>query len=159
MHKGPLSGVRVVEMSVFVAAPVTARLLADMGAEVIKVEAPAGDSWRPAGIGYLPRFNEDENPVFDIYNTGKKFVSLNVKAPEGKEAFFKLLDEADVFVTNLRPAALKRLGISYDDIKDRYPSLIYEPHRDEIGLYPSHKTRSEERSKHRRDIAYGRLHR
>ena len=125
MNKGPLSGVRVVEMSVFVAAPVTARLLADMGAEVIKVEAPKGDSWRPSGISYLSRFSEDENPVFDIYNTGKKHVSLNVKTPEGKEAFCKLLDEADVFVTNLRPAALKRLGLSYDDLKDRYPRLIY----------------------------------
>lgn len=125
MNKGPLSGVRVVEMSVFVAAPVTARLLADMGADVIKVEAPAGDSWRPASIGYLPRFSADENPVFDIYNTGKRHISLNVKTPEGKEAFFRLLDEADVFVTNLRPAALKRLGLSYDDLKDRYPSLIY----------------------------------
>ena len=126
MNKGPLSGVRIVEMSVFVAAPVSARLLADMGAEVIKVEAPSGDSWRPASAAYLPRFKEDEeNPVFDIYNTGKKFVSLNIKASEGKEAFFKLLEDADVFVTNLRPAALKRLGIAYDDIKERFPSLIY----------------------------------
>ena len=126
MNNGPLSGVRVVEMSVFVAAPVTARLLADMGAEVIKIEAPSGDSWRPAGAGYLPRFKEnEENPVFDIYNTGKKHICLNVKTPEGKEAFFKLLEEADVFITNLRPAALKRLGITYDDIKDRFPGLIY----------------------------------
>lgn len=126
MNKGPLSGIRVVEMSVFVAAPVTARLLADMGAEVIKIEAPSGDSWRPAGAGYLPRFKEnEENPVFDIYNTGKKHICLNVKTPDGKEAFFKLLEEADVFITNLRPAALKRLGLSYDDIKDRFPSLVY----------------------------------
>ena len=126
MNKGPLAGVRVVEMSVFVAAPVSARLLADMGAEVIKVEAPSGDSWRASGISYNSiRFSEDENPVFDIYNTGKKHISLNLKTPEGKEAFFKLLDGADVFVTNLRPAALKRLGISYDDLKDKYPRLIY----------------------------------
>ena len=125
MKQGPLSGVKVVEMAVFVAAPCTARLLADMGAEVIKVEAPTGDTWRPAGIGYLPRFSNDENPVFDIYNTGKKTVSLNVKTEEGKEAFFKLLEEADVFVTNLRPAVLKRLGITYEDLKERFPSLIY----------------------------------
>lgn len=125
MNKGPLSGVKVVEMSVFVAAPVSARLLADMGAEVIKVEAPTGDSWRASAMGYIERFNKDENPVFDIYNTGKKHISLNVKTPEGKEAFFKLLEEADVFVTNLRLAALKRLGLAYEDIKERYPSLIY----------------------------------
>ncbi len=125
MKKGPLSGIKVVEMAVFVAAPCAARLLSDMGAEVIKVEAPSGDSWRPSGIGYLPRFNQDENPVFDIYNTGKKNISLNVKIPGGKEALFKLLEDADVFITNLRPAVLKRLGVSYEDLKERFPSLIY----------------------------------
>ena len=125
MNKGPLAGVKVVEMSVYVAAPVCARMLADMGAEVIKIEAPTGDGWRGAGIGYLPRFNKDENPIFDIYNTGKKHVSLNLKTPEGKEAFLKLLADADVFVTNLRPAALKRLGLAYEDLKEQFPSLIY----------------------------------
>lgn len=125
MNQGPLSGVKVVEMSVYVAAPVCARILADMGAEVIKVEAPTGDGWRASGVNYLPRFSKDENPVFDIYNTGKKHISLNLKTPEGKEAFFKLLEDADVFVTNTRPAALKRLGLSYEDLKDRFPSLIY----------------------------------
>ncbi|MBE6629140.1 MAG: CoA transferase [Ruminococcaceae bacterium] len=125
MNQGPLSGIKVVEMAVYVAAPCAARLLADMGAEVIKVEAPTGDSWRPAGVGYSPRFNEDENPVFDIYNTGKKHISLNAKTPEGKEAIFKLLEDADVFITNLRPAVMKRLGLSYEDLKERFPSLIY----------------------------------
>lgn len=123
---GPLSGVKVVEMSTYVAGPVTARLLADLGAEVIKVEAPIGDHWRRSGISYVPsRFEEDENPVFDIYNTGKKLVSLNLKSPEGKEAFLKLIEEADVFVTNTRSAGLKRLGISYEDLKEKYPKLIY----------------------------------
>lgn len=123
--KGPLSGVRVVEMSTFVAGPAAARLLADMGAEVIKVEVPSGDGWRVSSISYAKRFEENENPVFDIYNAGKQFVSLNLKDPEGKEAFNKLLASADVFVTNLRPAALRRLGIYYDDIKELYPRLIY----------------------------------
>ena len=123
--RGPLSGIRVVEMSTFVAGPVTARLLADMGAEVIKVEASKGDDWRRTGISYNPRFNQDENPVFAIYNTGKKHVSLNLKTPEGKEAFHRLLAQADVFVTNTRPDSLKRLGLSYEDIKELYPKLIY----------------------------------
>lgn len=123
---GPLSGVRVVEMSTFVAAPVTARLLADLGADVIKVEAPTGDGWRNSGISAAPhRFNHDENPIFDIYNTGKKLISLNLKTEKGKDAFFKLLENTDVFVTNLRLAALERLGISYEDLKERYPRLIY----------------------------------
>ena len=123
--RGPLSGIRVVEMSTFVAGPVTARLLADMGAEVIKVEAPRGDDWRRTGVSYNPRFNQEENPVFAIYNTGKKHVSLNLKTPEGKEAFHRLLAQADVFVTNTRPDSLKRLGFSYEDIRELYPKLIY----------------------------------
>jgi len=123
---GPLSGIKVVELAAFVAAPVTGRMLADLGAEVIKIEAPAGDGWRVTGINYLPkRFSKDENPVFDIYNTGKKFISLNLKTPEGKEAIFKLLEEADVFLTNTRPAALKRLGLDYETLKERFPRLVY----------------------------------
>lgn len=122
---GPLSGIRVVELSTFVAGPVTARLLGDMGASVIKVEAPAGDGWRGTGISFLSRFNQDENPVFDIYNSGKQHISLNLKTPEGKEAMHKLLEQADVFITNTRPAALKRLGFDYETIKSRYPKLIY----------------------------------
>lgn len=123
---GPLSGIKVVELATFVAAPVTARLLADLGAEVIKVEAPGGDAWRNSGISFRTnRFSAEENPVFDIYNTGKKHISLNLKSPEGKEALHKLLSQADIFVTNTRPAALKRLGFSYEDLKDLYPRLIY----------------------------------
>ena len=122
--KGPLSGVKVLEMSTFVAAPVCARLLADMGADVIKVEAPNGDTWRETAIGYR-NFSEAENPVFDIYNTGKKFISLNLKTKEGMEAFHKLLSQSDVFITNIRVQSLKKLGISYDDLKEKYPSLIY----------------------------------
>lgn len=122
---GPLSGIKVVELAAFVAAPSAGRVLADLGAEVIKVEAPSGDGWRLTGISYRPRFNKDENPVFDIYNTGKKFVCLNLKTEAGKEAMLKLLEDADVFLTNTRPAALKRLGLAYEDLKDRFPRLIY----------------------------------
>lgn len=122
----PLSGVRVLDLSTFVAAPVCSRLLADMGAEVIKVERPGGDTWRQTGIGYVPsRFSQEENPVFDIYNSGKKHIALDLKTPEGKEVFFRLLENTDVFVTNTRVAALQRLGISYEDLKDRFPRLIY----------------------------------
>jgi len=122
----PLAGIKVVEMSTFVAGPVTARLLADLGAEVIKVERPEGDGWRLTGVGYNPnRFSKDENPVFDIYNTGKKHIALNLKTPAGMEAFHRLLAQADVFVTNTRPKALQRLGISYEDLKDKYPGLVY----------------------------------
>ena len=122
---GPLSGIKVVELAAFVAAPVAGRILADLGAEVIKIESPAGDGWRITGVSYNRRFNKDENPVFDIYNTGKKFACLNLKNEEGMEVMHKLLSEADVFLTNTRPAALKRLGLSYEDLKEKYPQLVY----------------------------------
>ena len=122
----PLEGIRVVELSTFVAAPVSARLLADMGAEVIKLETAAGDGWRKAGLSYCPgRFTPEENPVFDVYNSGKKGLSLNLKTPEGMEAMYKLLATADVFVTNNRPAALNRLGLGYEQLKEKFPRLIY----------------------------------
>lgn len=122
----PLAGIRVVELSTFVAAPVCARLLADLGAEVIKVERPEGDTWRLTGISYLPlRYSDAENPVFDIYNSGKQHLSLNLKNEEGMAAFHRLLSTADVFITNTRPAALKRLKLSYEDLKEKYPRLVY----------------------------------
>ena len=120
----PLSHIKVVDLTTFVAAPVCARLLGDLGAQVIKVEHPKGDGWREFGINSNARFSHDENPVFDIYNSGKEFISLNLKSPEGKEIFWKLLEEADVFVTNTRPDALQRLGFSYEDVKVRCPRLI-----------------------------------
>ena len=89
----PLSGIRVLEFSTFVAAPVAARMMADLGAEVIKVERPEGDPWRITGVNYISkRFSDQENPVFDIYNSGKKHIALNLKTEEGMAAFHKLLE-------------------------------------------------------------------
>ena len=119
---GPLSGVKILELATMVAAPSCARILSDMGAEVIKVEHPKGDGWRRTAISYhADRYSEDESPVFDIYNSGKKHIAINLKTPDGMAAFHKLLAQSDVFITNTRPAALKRLGIYYDDLKEQYP--------------------------------------
>lgn len=122
----PLDGVTVVELATFVAAPVCGRLLADLGARVIKVESAKGDNWRGVGHVHIPsRYGKDENPVFDIYNTGKEFVSLNLKTKEGMDAMLRLLGTADVFLTNTRPAALKRLGLDTDALCAKFPGLIY----------------------------------
>lgn len=122
----PLSGVKVLDLTTFVAAPVCCRLLADLGADVIKVERPDGDTWRQTGKNYnRSRFSDEQNPVFDIYNSGKRHIALNLKDPEGMAVFRKLLAQSDIFVTNTRPAALRRLGIAYEDIKEEFPSLIY----------------------------------
>ena len=122
--KKPLEGIRVVELATFVAAPTTGRFLADLGAEVVKIEQPQGDGWRDTGykVGY---FSRKHNPVFDLYNSGKKHISLNVKTPEGMEAMHKLLEGTDIFITNLRTNALARNGLDYETLKDKYPALIY----------------------------------
>ena len=122
--KKPLEGIRVVELATFVAAPTTGRFLADLGAEVVKIEQPQGDGWRDTGykVGY---FSRKHNSVFDLYNSGKKHISLNVKTPEGMEAMHKLLEGADIFITNLRTNALARNGLDYETLKEKYPALIY----------------------------------
>lgn len=122
----PLSGIRVVELADFVSAPVCARILADMGAEVIKIERETGNAWRATGKASCPwKFTDEENPGYDINNTGKKHIVLNLKTAQGLEACHKLLEKADVFVTNMRVQALKRLGLDYESVKDKYPTLIY----------------------------------
>lgn len=122
----PLEGIKVVELADYVSAPVCARILADMGAEVIKIERDGGNTWRGEGPKCRPaRFCETENPVFDIYNTGKKCIVLNLKTPEGLNICKKLLASADVFVTNNRVKALQRMGLDYDSIKSEFPKLIY----------------------------------
>ena len=119
-----LQGVKVVELSTFVAAPVCARMLADMGAEVIKIEGLKGDPWR-ATAKASTFTSEEENPVFDIYNAGKKSIKLNIKHPDGIRLLMELLADADVFITNTRMASLKKLGLDYESLKERFPRLIY----------------------------------
>ncbi|MBR4165450.1 MAG: CoA transferase [Lachnospiraceae bacterium] len=120
----PLEGIRVIEMANYVAAPIVGRMLADMGAEVIKIEGRGGDAWRNTSASHT-QTGWDENPLFDLFNVGKKSLSLNMKTPEGKKIFFELLEKADVLITNTRQQSLVKLGVDYDSLKDRFPRLIY----------------------------------
>lgn len=121
----PLEGIRVVELGTHVAAPVVARLCAEWGADVIKVEPPKGEAYRTVGISWKLPNKEDNNPILQTHNMNKRSISLDLKTEAGKEALLKLLERADIFVTNTRSQALERLGISYEQIKDRCPQLIY----------------------------------
>lgn len=121
----PLEGIRVVEMGTHVAAPTAARMMADWGAEVIKVEGIRGEAYRTVGIAWKMPNKEDNNPILQPGNANKKSLSLNLKDPEGREALLKLLETADVFLTNTRPQALARLGLDYDTVKKRCPKLVY----------------------------------
>lgn len=119
-----LDGVKVVELSTMVAAGSCGRMLADWGAEVIKVETESGDMFRNFPKTFFVPCTMDENPLFDNLNAGKRGVVLNLKTPEGMEAMHKLLADADIFLTNTRPKALERLGLDYESLKEKYPKLI-----------------------------------
>jgi crotonobetainyl-CoA:carnitine CoA-transferase CaiB-like acyl-CoA transferase len=121
---GPLHGIRVVELGVWVAGPATGGILADWGASVIKVEPPAGDPQRRV-FGALGVADQAAVPPFEIDNRGKRSVVLDLRAAEGREVMERLLATADVFVTNLRPDALERLGLDHAAVLARHPRLVY----------------------------------
>lgn len=117
-----LSDLKVVEWSTWVAGPGTAAIMADWGAQVIKVESAAGDATR----AFYPDTAESPgNPVFTMENRGKRGVVLDTSKPEGRAAMLALMKEADIFVTNVRPGSLKRAGLDYDSVKAEAPRLIY----------------------------------
>lgn len=121
----PLEGIRVVELSTVVAASSIGRRLTQFGATSIKVESLAGDQFRTFGKTYQTPCTEDENPIFDQLNGCKRSIPLNLKTADGMEVMLKLLEQADVFVTNTRARALERLGLDYDTLKEKFPRLVY----------------------------------
>lgn len=123
-QRKPLEGIKVIELANYVAAPVVGRICADMGAEVIKIEGRGGDAWRATSASHT-KTEFDENPLFDLFNVGKKSISLNMKSEKGKEAFFRLLEDADILITNTRQQSLVKLCVDYETIKERFPRLIY----------------------------------
>ncbi|NLI94119.1 MAG: CoA transferase [Peptococcaceae bacterium] len=121
----PLEGIKVVDLTSFLAAPTVQRVLGDWGADVIKVEPPIGDPARTQGSVFKMPYSDEENPAFDIPNANKRFLCLNLKKEKGKEVLYKLLETADVIVTNYRTKALEKLGFSYEELSKRYPGLIF----------------------------------
>lgn len=121
----PLEGVKVVDLSTVIAASSTARIMAEQGAEVIKVEPPEGDLHRVQGAILGVPVVPGENPVFDVVNANKRFIALDLKSEDGRTVLLELIRNADVLITNHREDALKRLGIAYDDLKTEFPGLVY----------------------------------
>jgi formyl-CoA transferase len=116
----PLSGVRVLDLSAYIAAPYGCTLLADQGAEVIKIEPPQGDNLRK-----YPSTLSTEGRAFLGVNRGKIGISLDLKVPQAREVFLRLLRSADVLVHNFRPGVPERLGIDYETLSKLNPRLIY----------------------------------
>ena len=117
-----LAGLKVVEFATYVAAPSAAAVMADWGADVIKVESGRGDPTRRT-FAAMPHL--EGNPVFEFENHGKRGVVLDIAKPAGREALLRILKDADVFITNVRPAALKRARLDHDSLKADFPRLIY----------------------------------
>ena len=122
---GPLAGIQVVEMCTYVAAPATVRVLSALGADVIKIESFAGDTQRTQGPGFGCELTDTEDPTIDLNNTNKNGVSLNLKDPEGLAIAKKRIGGADIFMNNMRTAALKKLGLDYETLHEEFPGLIW----------------------------------
>jgi crotonobetainyl-CoA:carnitine CoA-transferase CaiB-like acyl-CoA transferase len=120
---GPLEGVRVVELGMWIAGPGAGGILADWGADVVKIEPPSGDparTFQQTLGGDLP-----VNPVFELDNRSKRSVVIDLSTVEGRELALELVDGADVFLTNVRPAALSRVGLGHEQLLERNPRLVY----------------------------------
>jgi crotonobetainyl-CoA:carnitine CoA-transferase CaiB-like acyl-CoA transferase len=116
-----LLGVRVLDLSRVLAGPYCTMLLADMGADVIKLEMPGrGDDSRE-----FPPFREGESLYYVNLNRGKRSITLNLKHPEGKRVFLELVRHCDVLVENFRPGTMERLGLAYETLRDANPRLVY----------------------------------
>lgn len=120
---GPLAGVRVVEMGLWVAGPAAGGILADWGASVIKVETPAGDPMRKL-FAALSGSREPSCPPFELYNRGKRSLAIDVNTAPGREIVERLLETADVFLTNMRPQFLERVGLDPASVHARYPRIV-----------------------------------
>jgi crotonobetainyl-CoA:carnitine CoA-transferase CaiB-like acyl-CoA transferase len=120
---GPVEGIKVIELGVWVAGPAAAGILADWGADVIKIEPPAGDPARM--FGRMLGLDLGVNPPFELDNRSKRSIVLDLTTDAGRATAFKLLSGADVFITNLRPGALRRLGLDYESVSAHHPRLVY----------------------------------
>lgn len=121
----PMENIRVVELSTMLAGPMTARILAEWGADVVKVESVNGDAWRKQAGTTLSPCTKDANPNFDVQNMNKRFVCLNLRTEAGRDAMMKLLSGADIFITNYRVQALEPMGLTYEQLKETFPRLIH----------------------------------
>jgi crotonobetainyl-CoA:carnitine CoA-transferase CaiB-like acyl-CoA transferase len=119
---GPLAGVKVVDLTTIVVGPICTRTLADYGADVIKVEAPGGDLLRTMAEGSR---NPGMSGKFINFNRNKRSIGLDIKKPDGLDALRRLIDKADVFVSNVRPDALARAGLDHASLSKSNPRLIH----------------------------------
>lgn len=122
---GPLKGIKVIEVSMWAFVPSAGAMLADMGADVIKIEPHAGDPVRGLAMGGIAPGTGGFTFMYEIWNRGKRSITLDIAAEGALGVLHKLLEDADVFLTSLLPAARRKLGIDVADLTSRFPNLIY----------------------------------
>ena len=118
---GPLSGVRILDLTSLIMGPFATQILAQLGADVIKIESPDGDNMRHVG----PMNHASMGHIFLHANAGKRSIVLDLKREAGREAALKLAERCDVLISNVRPNALRRLGLHYEAARERNPRLLY----------------------------------
>jgi crotonobetainyl-CoA:carnitine CoA-transferase CaiB-like acyl-CoA transferase len=118
---GPLAGVRVIDLTTVILGPYATQILGDLGADIVKVEPPEGDNMRHAA----PMRNAGMGHIFLHLNRNKRSIVLDLKQPAGREALLRLASTADVLVFNVRPQAMARLGLTYDDVRAVNERIIY----------------------------------
>ena len=118
---GPLTGVKVIDLSLLLPGPLCSMYLADMGAEVIKVENPRAYD----GTRAMVKSESGLPGLFFMTNRNKKAITLNLKKEQSKKILFKLLEDADILLEGFRPDALEEMGIGYSVLKEKFPRLIY----------------------------------
>jgi formyl-CoA transferase len=132
---GPLTGVRILDLTSVVLGPIATQILGDYGADIIKVEIPEGDLMRSNGVS----LNAGMSSIFLAVNRNKRSIAVDLKTPEGMEIIKKLIPEVDIFIHNMRVAAIEKLGLGYDVVSSIKPDIVYcaapgfgqsGPHRD-----------------------------
>ncbi len=119
--RGPLSGIVVLDLSAIVSGPLCGQIMGDLGAEVIKVEAPGGDSARAMGVPIV----QGISPLFGHCNRNKRAITIDLKTSEGQGVARRLAERADVVIENFRPGVAARLGLGYEALEDENPGLVY----------------------------------
>jgi crotonobetainyl-CoA:carnitine CoA-transferase CaiB-like acyl-CoA transferase len=122
---GPLSGIKVVELAIWLAGPAAGAMLADWGADVLKIEPPEGDPFRALSMGSRELGAHEVNPMFHVDNRGKRGIALNLKQPKGLEIAYELVAGADVFLTNMRQPSLVKMKMDYESLKQVNRRLVY----------------------------------
>ena len=126
---GPLQGIKIIDLTRILSGPFCTMLMADLGADVIKIEQPhTGDPARGNGPFLSTSAGSDEDEQYSTYfmsiNRGKRSIAIDLAKPEGKEILLRLIDSSDVLIENFRPGTIERLGLGYETIKARNPRII-----------------------------------